>query len=103
MAIALIALLLIELGLQIAWNRPYFVFGISVFNPRIAASAEARARLTPCSLERDLATDQGTTLAFHRFPDGLVAFRGGVGFAQRRAAAGEATTLMHPLHAFHRI
>lgn len=84
MAIAMIALLLIELVLQIVWNRLYFVFGITVFDRRIAASAEARARLTPASLERDLATDQGTTLAFHRFPDGLVAFRGSFGFAQRR-------------------
>ncbi|WP_312236193.1 hypothetical protein [Stenotrophomonas sp.] len=84
MAIALIALLLIELVLQITWNRPYFVCGITVFDRRIAASSTARARLTPGSLERDLATDQGTTLAFHRFPDGRVAFRGSFGFGQRR-------------------
>ncbi|WP_256774226.1 MULTISPECIES: hypothetical protein [unclassified Stenotrophomonas] len=84
MAIALIALLLMELVLQMAWNRLYFVWGITLFDRRIAAPADARARLTPGSLERDLATGQGATLAFHRFPDGLVAFRGSFGFAQRR-------------------
>lgn len=56
MAIALITLLLENL-LQLTWNKHYFPFGIPLFNVRLAASPERRARLALGSLERDLYTD----------------------------------------------
>lgn len=75
MAVTLIALILLEVILQLAWNPLYFNFGISVFNERIPAAAEIRSRLKLNSLERDVATDTGFQLVFHTLPDGSVAFR----------------------------
>lgn len=75
MAIALIALLLIETVLLMAWVAGYFSWGITVFNERIAASPAMQARLSLGSLERDLPQDKWLHLAFHALPDGSMAFR----------------------------
>jgi len=75
MAIALIALLLIETVLLMAWVTGYFSWGITVFNERIAASPTMQARLSLGSLERDLPQDRWLQLAFHALPDGSMAFR----------------------------
>ncbi|MGE8270408.1 MAG: hypothetical protein ACN6PT_15815 [Stenotrophomonas geniculata] len=75
MAIALIALLLIETVLLMAWVAGYFSWGITVFNERIAASPAMQARLSLGSLERDLPRDKWLRLAFHALPDGSMAFR----------------------------
>jgi len=75
MAIALIALLLIETVLLMAWVAGYFSWGITVFNERIAASPTMQARLSLGSLERDLPQDRWLQLAFHALPDGSMAFR----------------------------
>ncbi|UXB39089.1 hypothetical protein [Stenotrophomonas maltophilia] len=75
MAIALIALLLIETVLMMAWAASYFSWGITLFNERIAASPAMQARLSLGSLERDLPQDKWLQLAFHALPDGSMAFR----------------------------
>lgn len=75
MLYALILLLFIEPLLQGFWYARYFSFGIPVFDQRIAAPVEARARLTLNSLERDMASDTGSQLLFHPLPDGSVGFR----------------------------
>lgn len=75
MAIALIALLLIETVLMMAWVAGYFSWGITLFNERIAASPAMQARLSLGSLERDLPRDKWLRLAFHALPDGSMAFR----------------------------
>ncbi|MEN5260202.1 hypothetical protein [Stenotrophomonas hibiscicola] len=75
MAIALIALLLIETVLMMAWVAGYFSWGITLFNERIAASPAMQARLSLGSLERDLPQDKWLQLAFHALPDGSMAFR----------------------------
>ncbi|MDZ5785044.1 hypothetical protein U4I37_02105 [Stenotrophomonas maltophilia] len=75
MAITLIALLLIETVLLMAWVAGYFSWGITLFNERIAASPAMQARLSLGSLERDLPQDRWLQLAFHALPDGSVAFR----------------------------
>lgn len=70
MAIALIALLLMETVLLMAWVASYFSWGIPLFNERIAASPAMQARLSLGSLERDLPRDKWLRLAFHALPDG---------------------------------
>lgn len=75
MAIALIALLLIQTVLMMAWAAGYFSWGITLFNERIAASPAMQARLSLGSLERDLPQDKWLDLAFHALPDGSMAFR----------------------------
>lgn len=75
MAIALIAVLLIETVLLMAWVAGYFSWGITLFNERIAASPAMQARLSLGSLERDLPHDKWLRLAFHALPDGSMAFR----------------------------
>lgn len=75
MAIALIAVLLIETVLLMAWVAGYFSWGITLFNERIAASPVMQARLSLGSLERDLPQDRWLQLAFHALPDGSMAFR----------------------------
>lgn len=75
MAIALIALLLIETVLMMAWVGGYFSWGITLFNERIAASPAMQARLSLGSLERDLPQDKWLDLAFHALPNGSMAFR----------------------------
>ena len=75
MAIALIAVLLIETILLTAWVAGYFSWGITLFNERIAASPAMQARLSLGSLERDLPQDKWLQLAFHALPDGSMAFR----------------------------
>ncbi|EKT4074390.1 hypothetical protein [Stenotrophomonas maltophilia] len=75
MAIALIALLLLETVLLMAWVAGYFSWGIILFNERIAASPTMQARLSLGSLERDLPQDRWLQLAFHALPDGSMAFR----------------------------
>ncbi|MCF3525721.1 hypothetical protein [Stenotrophomonas maltophilia] len=75
MAIALIAVLLIETVLLMVWVAGYFSWGITLFNERIAASSAIQARLSLGSLERDLPQDKWQRLAFHALPDGSMAFR----------------------------
>lgn len=75
MAIALIALLLVETLLQIAWIARYYSQGIILFNERIAASPAMQARLSPQGLERDLPPRRWALLVFHALPDGSTAFR----------------------------
>lgn len=75
MAIALIAVLLIETVLLMAWVAGHFSWGITLFNERIAASPTMQARLSLGSLERDLPQDRWLQLAFHALPDGSMAFR----------------------------
>lgn len=75
MAIALIALLLLETVLLMAWVAGYFSWGIALFNERIAASPAMQARLSLGSLERDLPQDRWLQLACHALPDGSMAFR----------------------------
>lgn len=64
MAITLIALLLIETVLLMAWVAGYFSWGITLFNERIAASPAMQARLSLGSLERDLPQDRWLQMAF---------------------------------------
>lgn len=75
MAIVLIAVLLIETVLLMAWVAGHFSWGITLFNERIAASPTMQARLSLGSLERDLPQDRWLQLAFHALPDGSMAFR----------------------------
>lgn len=75
MAIALIAVLLIETVLLMAWVAGYFSWGITLFNERISASPAMQDRLSLDSLERDLPQDKWLHLAFHALPDGSMAFR----------------------------
>lgn len=75
MAIALIALLLLETVLLMAWVAGYFSWGITLFNERIAASPAMQARLSLGSLECDLPQDKWLRLAFHALPDRSMAFR----------------------------
>ena len=75
MAIALIALLLLELIVQFAWTPAYYGWGIVLFKRRIATPAAAHVQLSPGSLERDMAVDTRLPLVFHAMPDGRIAFR----------------------------
>ena len=75
MAIALIALLFLELIVQFAWTPAYYGSGIALFKRRIATPAAAPVRLSPGSLERDMAVDTRLPLVFHAMPDGRIAFR----------------------------
>lgn len=84
MLYALLLLFLVEPALQIAWNTRYCSSGIVLFNQRIAAPVQARARLTLNSLERDMAQYKWPPLVFHRLPDGSVAFRESYGMSYRR-------------------
>lgn len=74
MAIALIALLFLELIVQFAWTPAYYGSGIALFKRRIAIPAAAPVRLSPGSLERDMAVDTRLPLVFHAMPDGCIAF-----------------------------
>lgn len=84
MLYAVLLLLLVEPVLQIVWNARYCSSGIVLFNQRIAAPVQARARLTLNSLERDLAQYAWPQLVFHPLPDGSVAFRESYGMSYRR-------------------
>ncbi len=75
MALALIALLLLELVLQLAWNARYWCVGIVVFTQTLPASAAARNQLALGSLQHDVDPAGWLPLAFHRLPDGSLAFR----------------------------
>ncbi|MBK0025876.1 hypothetical protein IAE57_06865 [Stenotrophomonas sp. S48] len=75
MAIALIALMLIELLLLFAWAPLFFRTGIMLFNQRIAAAPDDLKRLSLGGLEYDLPTERWARLAFRALPDGSVAFR----------------------------
>ena len=75
MAIALIALMLIELLLLFAWAPLFFRTGIVLFNQRIAASPDDLKRLSLGGLEYDLPTERWARLSFRTLPDGSVAFR----------------------------
>ena len=73
MAIALIAVMLMELLLLIFWAPFFFRTGIVLFNQRIAASPAKLARLSLSGLEQDLPTERWMSQAFHALPDGSVA------------------------------
>ncbi|WMJ69144.1 hypothetical protein [Stenotrophomonas sp. 24(2023)] len=75
MAIALIALMLIELLLLFAWAPLFFRTGIVLYNQRIAASLDDLKRLSLGGLEYDLPTETWARLSFRALPDGSVAFR----------------------------
>ncbi len=75
MAIALIALMLMELLLLIFWAPFFFRTGIVLFNQRIAASSPELARLSLAGLEQDLPTERWMSQAFDALPDGSMAFR----------------------------
>ncbi|HDS1038078.1 TPA: hypothetical protein QDZ42_001273 [Stenotrophomonas maltophilia] len=75
MAIALIALLLIEVLLLLRWAPFFFGTGIVLFNQRIAASPDELSQLSLAGLEHDLPIDRWMRLVFHALPDGSVAFR----------------------------
>ncbi|EVT72452.1 membrane protein [Stenotrophomonas maltophilia 5BA-I-2] len=75
MAIALIALLLIELLLLALWAPFFFRTGIALFNQRIAATPAELAQLSLAGLEHDLPPDTWLCLVFRALPDGSIAFR----------------------------
>jgi len=75
MAIALIALMLMELLMLLFWAPVFFRTGIVLFNQRIAASPADLAQLSLIGLEYDLPTDKWPSLVFRVLPDGTVAFR----------------------------
>ena len=75
MAIALIALMLLELLLLLFWAPLFFRTGIVLFNQRIAASPAELAQLSLIGLEYDLPTDKWLSFVFHALPDGSTAFR----------------------------
>lgn len=75
MAIALIALLLIELLLLALWAPFFFRTGIALFNQRIAATPAELAQLSLAGLEHDLPPDAWLCLVFRALPDGSIAFR----------------------------
>lgn len=75
MAIALIALMLLELLLLLFWVPLFFRTGIVLFNQRIAASPAELTQLSLIGLEYDLPTDKWQSLALRALPDGTVAFR----------------------------
>jgi hypothetical protein len=80
----LIALLVIELILQVTWQPLYYRSGIPLFNVRIPAPAAARLRLVAAGLEHDLAEEGALVLAFRQLPDGNIAFRESYGLTLRR-------------------
>ncbi|HYQ23302.1 hypothetical protein [Stenotrophomonas sp.] len=75
MAIALIALLLIEVLLLVFWAPFFFRTGIILFNQRVAASPAELNQLSLGGLDHDLPIEKWLRLAFHALPDGSVAFR----------------------------
>ncbi|WP_295521259.1 hypothetical protein [uncultured Stenotrophomonas sp.] len=75
MALALIALMLIELLLLFTWAPIFFRTGIVLYNQRIAASPDDLKRLSLGGLEHDLPIERWARLSFHTLPDGSVAFR----------------------------
>jgi len=75
MAIALIALLLIEVLLLVLWAPFFFRTGIVLFNQRIAATPAELAQLSLAGLEHDLPADAWLRLVFRALPDGSIAFR----------------------------
>lgn len=75
MAIALIAVLLIEVLLLVLWAPFFFRTGIVLFNQRIAATPAELAQLSLAGLEHDLPADTWLRLVFRALPDGSVAFR----------------------------
>ncbi|MGF6416978.1 hypothetical protein ABH900_000439 [Stenotrophomonas sp. AN71] len=75
MAIALIALMLLELLLLLFWAPFFFRTGIVLFNQRVAASPAELTRLSLGGLEYDLPTDKWLSFVFHALPDGSAVFR----------------------------
>ncbi|WP_367382264.1 hypothetical protein [Stenotrophomonas cyclobalanopsidis] len=75
MALALIALLLIEVLLLVFWAPFFFRTGIVLFNQRVAASPTELSKLSLAGLNHDLPIEKWLRLAFHALPDGSVAFR----------------------------
>ncbi|WP_313140315.1 hypothetical protein [Stenotrophomonas sp.] len=75
MALALIALMLVELLLLLRWAPFFFRSGIILFNQRVAASTAELSQLSLAGLEYDLPVGKWLRQAFHALPDGSVAFR----------------------------
>ncbi|PZS90791.1 hypothetical protein [Stenotrophomonas maltophilia] len=75
MAIAVIALMLLELLLLLFWAPLFFRTGIVLFNQRIAASPAELTQLSLIGLEYDLPTDKWLSFVFRVLPDRSVAFR----------------------------
>lgn len=75
MAIALIALMLLELLLLLFWAPFFFRTGIVLFNQRIAASPAELTQLSLIGLEYDLPTDKWLGFVFRELPHRSVAFR----------------------------
>jgi len=70
-----VAVMVLEIILELTWNPFYFVTGIRLFNERIPANAAMRERLVLNCLERDVATQRWLPLVFRALPDGRMAFR----------------------------
>lgn len=70
-----VAVMVLEIILELTWNPLYFVTGIRLFNERIPANAAMRERLVLNCLERDVATQRWLPLVFRALPDGRMAFR----------------------------
>jgi len=75
MAIALIALLLVEVLLLLFWAPFFFRCGIVLFNQRVAASPAELRQVSLAGLDHDLPIEKLLRLVFHALPDGSVAFR----------------------------
>lgn len=75
MALALIALLLVEVLLLVVWAPFFFRTGITLFNQRIAATPVELAQLSLAGLEHDLPAETWLRLVFRALPDGSIAFR----------------------------
>ncbi len=66
---------LLEHYFMLRWNPAYCTTGVRIFSVTLPAPKEARARLTLNTLEPDTRPLHWLTLAFHRLPDGRIAFR----------------------------
>lgn len=80
----LLALLAIELILQLTWQPLYYRSGIPLFSVRIPAPAASRSRLVAAALEHDVAEDGALVLAFRQLSDSDIAFRESCGLTMRR-------------------
>ncbi|OEZ00360.1 MULTISPECIES: hypothetical protein [Stenotrophomonas] len=72
---AMVAVMVVEIVLMLAWNPLYFGLGIRLFSERIPATAEMRERLVLNCLERDVATYEWIPMLFRPLPGGRMAFR----------------------------
>jgi hypothetical protein len=66
---------LLEHYVMLRWNPAYCTTGVRIFSVTLRAPKEARAHLTLNTLEPDTRPLHWLPLAFHRLPDGRIAFR----------------------------